>query len=73
MNAQGEALMCARVCPIAEGKKRTRGAVLGADSDYLCTAHPDDCLAKLLIGNVRLVIMAWLLIVRLAVHNYIHK
>ena len=21
MNAQGEALMCARVCPIAEGKK----------------------------------------------------
>ncbi len=50
MNAQGEALMCARVCPIAEGKKRTRGAVLGVDSDYLCTVHPDDYLAKLIMN-----------------------
>ena len=67
MIAQGKALMCARVCPIAKGMKITRDAVLGVDSDYLCTAHSDDCLAKLLIGNVRPVSKAWLPIVSLAV------
>ena len=44
-----------------------QGKALMCARDYLCTAHPDHCLAKLLIGNVRPVIMAWLLILSLAV------